>query len=100
MEKYLVVVEKSDTGYSAYSPDVLGCAATGKTIDRTIARMKSALALHLRAIVEDGEEIPKPKGVQSYIEAEKESSGEEYFITHIALQSVLPSGSLDEARSL
>ncbi len=79
MEKYLIAVEKSETGYSAYSPEVLGCVATGKTIDKTLAIMKSALTRHLRAILEDGEEIPQPKGFQSYLEAEKDSAGEEYF---------------------
>jgi predicted RNase H-like HicB family nuclease len=90
MEKYLIVVEKSQTGYSAYSPDVLGCIATGKTIDQTIANMKSALAFHLRGISDDGEEIPKPRGIQSYLDAERDSEGEEYFITHIDFESVLP----------
>ena len=90
MERYLIVVEKSETGFSAYSPDVLGCIATGATIDDTIANMKSALRLHLRGIVEDGEEIPKPRGIDSYLEAERESEGEEYYLTHIAVGSVLP----------
>jgi predicted RNase H-like HicB family nuclease len=90
MEKYLIVVEKSQTGYSAYSPDVLGCIAAGNTIDKAIANMKAALTLHLQALIEDGEEIPKPKGIQSYLDAEKDSEGEEYFITHIAVERVLP----------
>lgn len=97
MEKYLIVVEKTETGYSAYSPEVLGCIATGKTIDKTIANMKSALAAHLRAIIKDNEEIPKPKGIQSYLDAERDSAGEEYFITHIVVESVLPEGILVEA---
>jgi predicted RNase H-like HicB family nuclease len=84
MERYLIVIEKSETGFSSYSPDVLGCIATGKTLDQTITNMKSALAFHLRGLLEDGEEIPKPRGVKSYIDAEKESEGEEYFITHIS----------------
>jgi predicted RNase H-like HicB family nuclease len=37
MKKYLVVIEKTETGYSAYSPDLEGCAATG-----TLARKLSA----------------------------------------------------------
>lgn len=89
-EKYLVVVEKSQTGFSAYSPDVLGCVATGKTIEKTISNMKSALSLHLQSIVEDGEKLPKPGGLQSYLEAKEESEGEEYFITHVDVESVLP----------
>lgn len=90
MERYLIVIEKSETGFSSYSPDVLGCIATGETLDQTIANMKSALSLHLRGLVEDGEEIPKPRGVQSYLDAEKDSAGEEYFITHIAVKDIFP----------
>jgi len=90
MEKYLVVVEKSETGYSAYSPEVLGCIATGKTIDKTLTNMKAALAMHLRALIEDGEEIPQPRGIQSYLDAERDSVAEEYFIAHIVVDSVLP----------
>ena len=90
MEKYLVVVEKSQTGYSAYSPDVLGCIATGKTFEKTIANMKSALAMHLKAMREDGEEIPKPRGVQSYLDAQRDSSNEDYIIVHIPVESLLP----------
>lgn len=90
MEKYLIVVEKGQTGFSAYSPDVLGCIATGKTMNQALANMKSALQLHLKGIIEDSEEIPMPKGTQSYLEAERDSEGEEYFLTHIAVESVLP----------
>lgn len=90
MEKYLIVVEKSETGYSAYSPDVLGCIATGKTIEKTIEQMRAALALHLQSMLEDNEELPKPRGIASYLDAVSGSEGEEYFLTHITLESVLP----------
>jgi len=90
MEKLLIIVEKSETGYSAYSPDVLGCIATGKTIEKTIANMKAALTLHLRGMVEDGEALPRPRGVASYLDAVSNSEGEEYFLTHITTKSVLP----------
>ena len=33
--KYLVVIEKTGTGYSAYSPDIDGCVATGSTKGRS-----------------------------------------------------------------
>lgn len=86
----MIVIEKSETGFSAYSPDVLGCIATGQTLDETIATMKTALAFHLRGLLEDGEEIPQPRGVQSYLDAESESAGEDYLMTHIAVSDVLP----------
>jgi predicted RNase H-like HicB family nuclease len=87
--EYLIVVEKSRTGFSAYSPDVLGCIATGKTIEKTMANMKSALALHLRSILENGEKLLKPAGLQSYLQAKKESEGEEYFIGYVEIDSLI-----------
>ena len=33
MNKYLVIIEKTNTGYSAYSPDLLGCVSTGATTE-------------------------------------------------------------------
>lgn len=90
MGKYLIVVEKSQTGYSAYAPDVPGCIATGKTMDQTVANMKLALVVHLRSIADDGEELPKPRGIAAYLEAVNDSEGEEYFLTHISAEDVSP----------
>jgi predicted RNase H-like HicB family nuclease len=89
-KKYLIVLEKGKTGYSAYSPDVLGCIATGKTSEKTISNMKSALKFHLQGTIEDGEEIPQPQGVKSYFEAANSSAGEEYIMIHISVAVVLP----------
>ena len=43
IDQYLIVLEKSETGFSAYSPDVVGCIATGETLEATTALMRSAL---------------------------------------------------------
>jgi len=61
--QYLIVVEKADTNYSAYAPDVPGCAATGDTIEETIAHMQEALRVHLEAILRDHESLPHPYSV-------------------------------------
>jgi predicted RNase H-like HicB family nuclease len=60
MSKYAVVFEKSKTGYGAYVPDLPGCIATGRTLELTRKRMQEAIELHLRAMREDGDPIPKP----------------------------------------
>jgi hypothetical protein len=52
--------------------------------------MKEALALHLAALVEDGDAVPHPKGVQAYLEAASDSDGEEYYLTHVIVHDVLP----------
>ena len=60
MSKYLVLFEKSSTGYGAYAPDLPGCVATGRTLKETRDRMAKAVEMHLSAMREDGDEIPQP----------------------------------------
>jgi predicted RNase H-like HicB family nuclease len=88
--RYIVIIEKGINNYSAYSPDVSGCIATGKTLEKTITNMKSALKFHLQGMLEDGEELPQSQGFKSYMEAEEYSAGEEYIMTHIPITAVLP----------
>jgi predicted RNase H-like HicB family nuclease len=84
-EKYLVVIEQSEKNYSAYSPDVLGCVATGDTIDETVSEMRSALEAHIGFMIEEGDDAPKPKGVQAYLDAMEMSESSTYFITHLSV---------------
>jgi len=88
--KYLIVIERAENNYSAYSPDVPGCIATGETIEETLENMRDTLAFHLEAIAEEGDPLPYPRGVQSYLNAVEDSAGEDYFLTHISTDSVLP----------
>jgi len=60
MNKYLVLFERSSTGYGAYAPDLAGCAATGCTLEETRARMGKAMEMHLASMREDGDAIPEP----------------------------------------
>ena len=60
MNKFLVLFEKSTTGYGAYAPDLPGCVATGPTLEETRARMAKAMEMHLAAMREDGDPIPEP----------------------------------------
>jgi predicted RNase H-like HicB family nuclease len=83
-DQYLIVLEKSDTGFSAYSPDVAGCIATGETLEDTTKLMRSALVLHLA----DVEALPKPRGIDAYLDALRDSQGEEFYLTHISVESL------------
>lgn len=60
MMKYLIIIEKSETGYSAYSPDLPGCASTGSTPEETEQNMREAIQFHLDGLKEEGYEIPTP----------------------------------------
>jgi predicted RNase H-like HicB family nuclease len=66
--KYLIVIEKSGTGYSAYSPDIPGCVATGTTRDETEREMKSAIAFHIEGLRSEGMALPTPHSSSSYVE--------------------------------
>ena len=60
MNKYLIIIEKSETSYSAYSPDLLVCIATGMTINETGINMKEAIEFHIEGLKIEGCEIPIP----------------------------------------
>jgi predicted RNase H-like HicB family nuclease len=67
--KYLVIYEKTATGYSAYVPDLPGCITTGATLEETELLMKEAIEFHLDGLREDGLPIPSPTTVGDYIKA-------------------------------
>jgi predicted RNase H-like HicB family nuclease len=67
--KYLVIYEKTATGYSAYVPDLPGCITTGATLEETELLMKEAIEFHLDGLREDGLPIPSPTTVGDYITA-------------------------------
>ena len=68
MRRLLIVVEKSGTNYSAYSPDLPGCVATGATPEETKASMQSAIDMHVRGLREDRLPIPEPTAIAEYVE--------------------------------
>ncbi len=66
--KYLIVIEKTHTGYSAYSPDLPGCVATGSTRRGVEHTMREAVEFHLEGLKTEGYEIPASHSYSSYIE--------------------------------
>jgi predicted RNase H-like HicB family nuclease len=66
--KYLVVIEKTQTGYSAYSPDILGCVSTGATLEEINQNMQEAIEFHIDGLIEEGLEIPQPSTYSAYVE--------------------------------
>jgi len=68
MYKYVVIVEKAENNYSAYSPDIPGCVATGKTIEETLERMKEAIEFHIESLKIEGLNIPKPSSTVATVE--------------------------------
>jgi predicted RNase H-like HicB family nuclease len=63
--KYLIIYEKTSTGYSAYVP---GCIAGGHSFEETAELMRGAIEMHLEAMRADGDLIPEPTTRADYFE--------------------------------
>ena len=68
MYRYPVIIEKAERNYSAYSPDLPGCVATGATIRETLSRMRSAIKFHLEGLKKEGSDIQEPSTKVRYLE--------------------------------
>lgn len=68
MMQYLIVIEKTETGYSAYSPDLPGCVSTGATREELAQNMREAIEFHLDGLKVEGLEIPQPTTSSAYVE--------------------------------
>ena len=58
MKKYLIIIEKTESGYSSYAPDLPGCAASGRTKEEVEENMYEAIKFHLEGMKEEGLDIP------------------------------------------
>jgi predicted RNase H-like HicB family nuclease len=67
MRKFLVVIEKGEDGYGAYSPDLPGCVAVGATREEAEQKMYEAIGFHLEGLREDGLPVPQSESVAEYI---------------------------------
>lgn len=68
-QRYLILVEGGPpSNYSAWSPDLPGCVATGATVEEVEREMRAAIALHLEGLDQDGDPIPEPSGPGVYVE--------------------------------
>lgn len=59
MHCFLVVIEKAENNYSAYSPDLPGCIATGATVEEVKKNMQEAIEMHVRGLKDDKLPIPE-----------------------------------------
>jgi predicted RNase H-like HicB family nuclease len=66
--RYLVIIERAENNYGAYSPDLLGCVATGDTIEEVEQNMRDAIEFHLEGMRLHGETIPEPSTQSIYVE--------------------------------
>ncbi len=68
MKKYLIVIEETKTGFSAYSPDLDGCVAAGETQNEVETAMREAISFHLEGLQQEGYSIPEPHSYSTYVD--------------------------------
>lgn len=66
--KYLAIIERGETGYGAYVPDLPGCVAAGDTREEALRLIKKAIEFHIKELCEMGEPIPESASASEIIE--------------------------------
>ncbi|MEW5987191.1 MAG: type II toxin-antitoxin system HicB family antitoxin [Chloroflexota bacterium] len=67
MYRFLIVIEKANGNYSAYSPDLPGCIATGRTREQVTRNMHQAIEMHVQGLLEDRLPVPKAQAFAEYM---------------------------------
>lgn len=70
MHRFLVVIEKANGNYSAYSPDLPGCVAAGITREEAEKNMHEAVEMHVRGLLEDGLPVPESSSFAEFVAIE------------------------------
>ena len=68
MSRYLIVIEHTATGFSAYSPDLPGCIAAARTRADVEREMGEAIEFHIEGLRIAGEPVPEPRSQAAYCE--------------------------------
>ena len=66
--KYAIVIEKGESSWGAYVPDLPGCVAVGETREEAVQLIREAIEFHLEGMGEDGDSIPLPNSETDYVE--------------------------------
>ena len=67
MRRFLIIIEEGQGNFSAYSPDLPGCVATGGTRDEVEKNMHEAIQLHIEGLEEDGLPVPESRAIAEYV---------------------------------
>jgi predicted RNase H-like HicB family nuclease len=66
--RYAIVIEKAESNYSAYVPDLPGCVATGATVAAVEAEIREAIVFHVEGLLEDGLPIRAAASQVEYVD--------------------------------
>ena len=68
--RYLVVLERSKTGFGAYVPDLPGCVAVGETRGEALLLIREGIELHIERLHDSGESVPSPTSQAEIVEVD------------------------------
>ncbi len=68
--KYMVVIEKGESGYGAHVPDLPGCVAAADSRKEVLRLVKEAIEFHIEGLREAGEPVPPPSSVGEFVEVD------------------------------
>ncbi|MBT9331114.1 type II toxin-antitoxin system HicB family antitoxin [Paracidobacterium acidisoli] len=60
MKEYAVIFEKTETGWSAYAPDLPGLGVAGTTYEEAEQLIREGIEFHIEGLRADGEPVPEP----------------------------------------
>ena len=66
--KYMVVIEKGESGYGAHVPDLPGCIAAGESREEVLSLIREAIEVHIEGLRAAGEPVPPPSSKSEFIE--------------------------------
>jgi predicted RNase H-like HicB family nuclease len=64
----MIVIERTRTGFSAYSPDIEGCVATARTRRSVVSAMQKAVEFHLDGMRRQGRRWPVATSDFAFVE--------------------------------
>jgi predicted RNase H-like HicB family nuclease len=70
MKRHAVVIEKTETGYGAYVPDLPRCVAAGDTYEETHQLIREAIPFHIEGLRRSGDPVPEPSTRVELVDAE------------------------------
>jgi predicted RNase H-like HicB family nuclease len=68
MTKFVALIEKTNTGYSAHVPDLPGCIAAAETYDEIVTLIHDAIEFHIEGMLLHGEQVPEPTTLAELVE--------------------------------
>ncbi|HEX8127924.1 MAG TPA: type II toxin-antitoxin system HicB family antitoxin [Pyrinomonadaceae bacterium] len=67
--RYAIIIEKGESSYGAYVPDLPGCVAVGETPEEAGQLIREAIQFHIEGLREEGLPVPEPSSYFEYVEA-------------------------------